>query len=389
MDLIAEVKEQFGQIGTILSGDPGYKCPLHGLILPETSARIYRHNGATATSPRSVGDVRWAIDREGQGRMGYEGGGDGREGLAGGRAKSRLIGWKGTRTKLLAPGMRWWALGLALTMMAVTPSCSENATGPRWIIPSSSLIQMRRLPGFEEARSYLSRSLTDIACYVPLDNCRRIKPATWRGGLLLVVMNRAKAVSAIGPLAGDLEGVEGIVYDTDSWDLTPLVERRTLPTITGEIARLAHGRGLKMISAPGIGLLRTLRPRVGDVFSVAGFRAFLELQLIGALAKQSDVVVLQSQGLSADAVNFKWFVQEAAEQARRANPRVEVIALLDTSVRGRRVSASQLSQVVSMTRSIVDGYWLHISGPSRRCPSCGPAYPEVGIDLFRQLADSD
>jgi hypothetical protein len=205
----------------------------------------------------------------------------------------------------------------------------------------------------------------------------------------LVVMNRAEAVIALGSPGAELDGVEGIVYDTDSWELTPVVERRTLPAVTGEIARLAHGRGLKLISAPGIGLLRTLRPGIADVFSPSGFRAFLELQLIGALATRSDVVVLQSQGLSADAVNFKWFVQEAAGQARRANPRVEVIALLATTVRGHQVSGSQLSQLVSITESIVDGYWLHISAPSLRCPSCGPANPEVGIDLFRRLAGSD
>lgn len=290
---------------------------------------------------------------------------------------------------LIAPKVRRRALALALVLAALTPSCSESPRGPRWIIPSFTLIRMRNLSGFGEVRSYLSRNKTDVACYVPLINCRRIKPATWRGGLLFVATNRGEAMSTLELGEAGLEGVDGIVYDTDSWELTPPVERRTLPAVTREIARLAHRRGLRMISAPGIGLLRTLRPGIEDVFSVAGFRAFLQLQLIGDLATESDTVVIQSQGLSADPENFRWFVREAADQAKRANPRVEVIALLATTARGHRISASQLSQLVAMTAGIVDGYWLHLSAPSQRCPSCDPPYPEVAIDLFRRLANSD
>jgi hypothetical protein len=93
---------------------------------------------------------------------------------------------------------------------------------------------------------------------------------------------------------------------------------------------------------------------------------------------------LQAQSLERDTGTHAAFVRAAAGQARRANPRVTVLAGLSTNPPGAEVSSQQLTAAIRATSGIVNGYWLNIPGRGQRCPTCNSPRPEVGRQALRE-----
>jgi hypothetical protein len=47
------------------------------------------------------------------------------------------------------------------------------------------------------------------------------------------------------------------------------------------------------------------------------------------------------------------------------------------------VDSQQVITAVQATQAVVDGYWLNIPFPSRHCPTCNPARPDIARQVLR------
>jgi hypothetical protein len=175
-------------------------------------------------------------------------------------------------------------------------------------------------------------------------------------------------------------GTYGVLYDPEAWSYTPASEQRDPAAAAAAAAAVAHAHGLQFIVTPALNLTTVLAPGSG-----ARWQAFLQLGLIGELAKVADVVELQAQSLERDAATYAAFVSAGTAQASAAHPGVTVLAGLSTNPPGAEVTTEQLLSAIQATRSIVDGYWLNIPGQGPRCPTCNASRPDIAIQTLRQL----
>ena len=173
-------------------------------------------------------------------------------------------------------------------------------------------------------------------------------------------------------------GTQAILYDPEVWAYTPAAEQRDPVMAAGQAARLARSRGLRFIVAPAMNLTTVLDP--GS--SAPRWQTFLDLRIIGSMARVAGTVELQAQSLERDPAAYAAFVREAAAQARVANPKVTVLAGLSTNPPGTAVDSQQLTAAVQASRSDVDGYWLNIPGSGPRCPTCNAGRPELGAAVL-------
>ena len=75
-------------------------------------------------------------------------------------------------------------------------------------------------------------------------------------------------------------------------------------------------------------------------------------------------------------------------QARQSNPKVLVLAGLNTNPNGQRVTADDILRAIAATRGVVDGYWLNIPRPGIHCPRCNDFRPDIAIEVRRRLVPS-
>jgi hypothetical protein len=116
------------------------------------------------------------------------------------------------------------------------------------------------------------------------------------------------------------------------------------------------------------------------------YAAYLKLGLAAGAARYSDVIDIQAQGAITNRTTYKQFVQAAAAQARKASPRVRVIAGLSTNPSGQHVTPAEFSAAFYAVRPYVDGYWLNIPSGGSFCPKCGIPRPRVAVPLLHALA---
>jgi hypothetical protein len=173
-------------------------------------------------------------------------------------------------------------------------------------------------------------------------------------------------------------GTYGVLYDPEAWDFTPLAEQQDPVQAATQAAAAAHAHGLRLIVTPALNLASVLAPSG----NLPRWQQFLDLNLIGSLAKVADVVELQAQSLERDSATYSSFVQAAAQQARAAKPGIGVLAGLSTNPPGAVVDSQQLTAAIQATKSLVDGYWLNIPGQGPRCPTCNPANPGIAVQTL-------
>jgi hypothetical protein len=176
-------------------------------------------------------------------------------------------------------------------------------------------------------------------------------------------------------------GTSAVLYDPETWAFTPEAEQRTVVEAARRAAALAHAHGLRFVVAPGLDLTAVLAPAEPG----PRWRVFLALRLAASLAATADVIDLQAQSLERNAGAYSRFVVAAAAQARAANPAIRVLAGLSTNPPGPPVTARELTAAATGSLGALDGYWLNIPARGQRCPSCGPASPQLGIALLRAL----
>jgi hypothetical protein len=173
-------------------------------------------------------------------------------------------------------------------------------------------------------------------------------------------------------------GTFGVQYDPEAWVFTPGAEQRNPVHVAAAAAAAAHAHGLRLIVAPAIDL--------ATVLDASGrgpeWRQFLDLDLVGRMAKVADVVELQAQSLEQDTRVYTAFVHAAAAQARSARPGIDLLAGLSTNPPGRATDAKELMADIRATRSMVGGYWLNVPSPGAKCPTCHAAQPQMAAQVL-------
>jgi hypothetical protein len=279
-----------------------------------------------------------------------------------------------------------WAMAVMAVVAFVLAGCSASAprgghasasftappgSPPAWMLTRAALAQMTASPairtGLERARVYeiLSPGQAPLAA----------------AGALPVVSFSSVSELTQAVTGNQLPaGTRAVLYDPEAWSFTPAREQRDPARAARQAMDVAHAHGLKLIVAPALNLT-TVRP------GQAGprWRQFLDLGLAGALARACDVIELQAQSLERDTATYAAFVRAAAAQARRANPRVTVLAGLSTNPPGAEVSSQQLTAAIGATSGLVSGYWLNIPGRGPRCPTCNAPRPQVGLQALQEI----
>lgn len=173
-------------------------------------------------------------------------------------------------------------------------------------------------------------------------------------------------------------GTRAVLYDPEVWAFTPAAEQRDPVLAATQAAELARSHGLKIIVSPAMDLTTVLDP--GS--SGPRWRTFLNLRIIGPMARVAGTMELQAQSLERDPAAYAAFVRDAAEQARSANPDVTLLAGLSTNPPGAAVDSEQLTAAIQASRADVDGYWLNIPGSGSRCPTCNAPQPGLGAAVL-------
>lgn len=176
-------------------------------------------------------------------------------------------------------------------------------------------------------------------------------------------------------------GTYGVLYDPEAWSFTPVTEQRDPLHAATRAAEAAHAHGLRLIVAPALNLTKVLKPSRRE----PRWRQFLDLNLVGRLARIADVIELQAQSLERDTATYTTFVRTATSQAKATNPSIKVLAGLSTNPPGAPANSQHLTAAIQATQSIVDGYWLNIPGQGPRCPTCNAPRPDIAIQTLQAL----
>jgi hypothetical protein len=180
--------------------------------------------------------------------------------------------------------------------------------------------------------------------------------------------------------AGKLpSGTFGVLYDPEAWVFTPAAEQQNPVAAATSAAAVAHAHGLRFIVAPAIDLASVLDPTAAGT----EWRQFLDLDLVGRLAKVADIVELQAQSLEQDTSVYTAFVRAAAAQASAARSGIDLLAGLSTNPPGVAIDAPELTADIGATRSVVGGYWLNVPVPGAQCPTCNAARPGIAVQVLR------
>lgn len=170
------------------------------------------------------------------------------------------------------------------------------------------------------------------------------------------------------------EGTRAVMYDPERWAPTPEAEQRDPIAAIEAFASAARSAGYQVIVTPHPNLVGVPGAVCGTRPSESEEDAFLRCGITSAAARVADVVEVQAQYLEADPERYAAVVVEAVEQARAANPGVQVISGLST-----RFAASPHTLVDAWTavRGIVDGHYMAVPEQIR---------PEVAVAFLKEIA---
>ena len=208
-----------------------------------------------------------------------------------------------------------------------------------------------------------------------------VVPPGWDATLAL----DANSLREVGQDVADApaDGATAILYDSENWSYTPLIEQETPAASIAHAASLAHSAGLQFIAAPAPDLMKVADP----LGSGTEFDKYLAMDIPQAVAASgADVYVIQAQVLETNPAKFAAFVHECAVAARAVNPGIEILAALSTQPDGQNVTAAKLEQCVSLTQGDVAGYWMFIPSPGPWAPNTKEFLPGIArqvIDHFK------
>ena len=165
-----------------------------------------------------------------------------------------------------------------------------------------------------------------------------------------------------------------VMYDPEAWTHTPLREQRDPATWMRRFAFLARDAGYRVMMTPHPGLVTVPGAVCAKGESEDVVAAFLRCRIAEVAGATADVVDLQLQALQKDPTAYRQAFVTAADQARDANPDVEVLAHLTTAL---APDASVLFAAWQAIRDVADGVYLGM--PSRK-------RPKVALTFLRMVS---
>jgi hypothetical protein len=170
------------------------------------------------------------------------------------------------------------------------------------------------------------------------------------------------------------------LYDLENWSFSPLIQQENPASYQQIAAQEAQTAGLTAIESPALDLLS-----VDGKGAEPYWKQYLQDGFAADAARYSNVYEIQAQSLELSPSKYISFVTEAAEQARAANPHVEIIAGLSTYSANGSVTGAELYQDAMGVASSVNGFWLNIPGVSAYSPGVTRADPTVAAAFLNEI----
>ncbi len=261
-------------------------------------------------------------------------------------------------------------------------------TGPgsmTWIVSVGTIRKLRGLgqDGAKIVEQYFDNPKTMVVCNGPGE-----LPHVPRRAAVSASYASGAALSRHAPYL--YYPYKAALLTLDRAHATPSAEQQDPKKFFSAAAGAVHVQrrkpGLAFVSTPGANLVASADPQT--------WKGILSSGLVGACAAVSQVYTIQAQDLWKTAgSDYIPYVEQAAQQARSANPAVQVVATLSTNPPSGNPTAGELYEIVVQTRAlvggrpIVDGFWLDVpdGGPGTKSPSAGRAQPRTALQLLQML----
>jgi hypothetical protein len=184
--------------------------------------------------------------------------------------------------------------------------------------------------------------------------------------------------------AGLPSWVQAVQYDSESWDLTPPIEKGAwLHNPHAEVSyaelfcRTAHELGLPVVLTPGVDLCNNKpnhaypddAPQYPVPRGERNYEAYLRYRLASAARWLSpgDMYEYQAQALELDTARYKSVTTKVAEQVSDVSRGVTFLAGIGrTEASPDGASAAQLTAAAQSVASVAAGYWPNVDENTTR-----------------------
>jgi hypothetical protein len=245
-------------------------------------------------------------------------------------------------------------------LLPLSAASAQTAPPTVWMFARTALVGV-------ESNATVAKGLSSDTVYQVSNPASTDTPATSNAIVSFHTYGGTATASLIN--GGKLPaGTRAIVLDQEDWQgscasgsgdpCTPQADLNNPVAGATTASTAAKAKGLTMITTPALDLF----DGSGSLpCSTSYWQCYLNYDLAGKEAAVSNVIDIQAQSLETTPATYLSFVQQAAAQARAANPAVVVLAGLSTSPNTDATpSAAQLEQDVSSTRGTVSGFWFNI-----------------------------
>jgi len=153
-------------------------------------------------------------------------------------------------------------------------------------------------------------------------------------------------------------GVKAVAEDPEDWRATPVPERLTPIRYMKQFSSSAASRGLMPILVPARDLMRVKDAACDQTPSQTISQAYITCGIPQAAAG-ARMFVIQSAAVETNLPQLRQLVRQAAAQARKANPKVIVLATLSAAPNGTAVPTSALTQAANAVLPYVQGFEMN------------------------------
>ncbi|MEX2422011.1 MAG: hypothetical protein WD670_09370 [Actinomycetota bacterium] len=154
--------------------------------------------------------------------------------------------------------------------------------------------------------------------------------------------------------------VRVVMYDPESWDATPPLEKQDPTAYIEAFCTLARSHGYFVVVTPHPNLVSVPESAHEPGAGESREAAYLRSGIIEASAANADAVETQAQTLQRDPAAYREFVVDSARIARNVKPDVQVLSGLSTHP-GYPATPEMLKDAWACVRDIVDGHYLSLA----------------------------
>lgn len=252
------------------------------------------------------------------------------------------------------------ALGaLGLLTVGLLSGCGSGPAGLLAGPPARILVLSGSILGPVLAQNKdLTKGFAERLTYVTAPATSRQSVPQVAGTVVPTAIYTSFATFASDLAAGNVrKSARAIMYDPEKWAATPIGEQRNPRAYMIRFSKAARAHGFVPILAPARDLVlvpgASCVKHAGENLTQAYIRCGL-----ATADTRAGALVVQSQADEFNVPVFRRFIAVAARQARRADPRVAVLAQLATAPLGQEASAEQLVSAAWSVSGLVQGFSL-------------------------------